>query len=190
MTELTNDLEALLVGPQRAPAGGRHLRRGPAADPRRRRLGQDPGAHPPDRLPGRHRRRQAQRDPGDHVHQQGGGGDARPRRAARRPPGARDVGDDLPRRLRADAARRGPAAGLHAPVHDLRHRRLAPADQALPGRPGDRPQALHARRRSARRSPTPRTSCATPTPTPRWSARSSSRRSPTSIAPTSASCTA
>jgi DNA helicase-2/ATP-dependent DNA helicase PcrA len=37
--------------------------------------------------------------------------------------------------------------------------------------------------------PTPRTSCATPTPTHRWSARSSSRRSPTSTAPTSASCT-
>ena len=50
---------------------------------------------------------QAERDPRDHVHQQGGRGDARPRRAARRPPRARDVGDDLPRRLRPDAARRG-----------------------------------------------------------------------------------
>ena len=46
----------------------------------------------------------------------------------------RDVGDDLPRRLRADAARRGAAARLHAPVHDLRRGRLAPAGQALPRR--------------------------------------------------------
>ena len=35
---------------------------------------------------------------------------------------AGDVGDDLPLRLRADAARRGPPARLHAPVHDLRRR--------------------------------------------------------------------
>ena len=35
-----------------------------------------------------------------------------------------DVGHDVPRRLRADAARRGAAAGLHAPVHDLRPGRL------------------------------------------------------------------
>ena len=50
------------------------------------------------------------------------------------------------RMLRAEA----PAARLHAPVHDLRPGRLAPADQALPRRARDRPQALHARPRSAR----------------------------------------
>ena len=43
----------------------------------RRRLGQDPGPDPPDRLPARHRRRPAGGDPRDHLHQQGGGGDAR-----------------------------------------------------------------------------------------------------------------
>ena len=59
---------------------------------------------------------------------------------------ARDVGDDVPRRLRADAARRGAAAGLHAPVHDLRPGRRAPAGQALPRRARRRHQALHARR--------------------------------------------
>ena len=58
-----------------------------------------------------------------------------------------DVGDDLPRRLRADPARRGAAAGLHAPVHDLRPGRLAAPGQALPRRPRRRPQALHAGRR-------------------------------------------
>ena len=46
------------------------------------------------------------------------------------------------RMLRAEAA----AAGLHAPVHDLRPGRLAPAGQALPRRARGRPQALHARR--------------------------------------------
>ena len=41
-----------------------------------------------------------------------------------------DVGHDLPRRLRAAAARRGAAPGLHAPVHDLRPGRQPPAGQA------------------------------------------------------------
>ena len=41
------------------------------------------------------------------------------------------------------------------------------------------------RRRSAARSPTPRTSCVTPRPTARWSDRSSSRPSPMSTASTS-----
>ena len=96
-----------------------------------------------------------------------------------------DVGHDLPRRLRADAARRGAAPGLHAPVHDLRPGRLAAAGQALHRRARHRPQALHARRRCTTRSPTPRTSCATPRPTASSSARSSSRPSPTSSSSTS-----
>ncbi len=130
--------------PQRPPARGGHLRRGAAADPRRRRVGQDPGADPPDRVPGRDRRGQAERDPRDHVHEQGGGGDARPRRAAGRPPGAGDVGDDVPRRVRADAACPRRQARVHAPVHDLRPGGLAAADQALSRRARDRPQAVHA----------------------------------------------
>ena len=65
------------------------------------------------------------------------------------------------RMLRAEAA----APGLHPPVHDLRPGRLAPAGQALPRRARHRPQALHARLPSTPRSPTPRTSCATPTTT-------------------------
>ena len=56
---------------------------------------------------------------------------------------ARDVGDDLPLRVRADAAGRRPPARLHAPVHDLRRRGPAPPDQALPRRARHRRQALH-----------------------------------------------
>ena len=89
---------------------------------------------------------QAGRDPRDHVHQQGRQRDARARRAAARPRHARHVADDLPRRLRADPARRGRAARLHPPVHDLRPGRRAPADQALRRRRRRRSQALHAGR--------------------------------------------
>ena len=76
-------------------------------------------------LPAAHEPGARGRDPRDHVHQQGGAGDARARRAARRPRDPRDVGDDVPLRLRADAARRRPPARLHAPVHDLRLGRLS-----------------------------------------------------------------
>ena len=97
----------------------------------------------PHRVPDLHRPGAGGRDPGDHVHEQGRQGDARARRAAARPRHARHVADDLPRRLRAHPARRGRAARLHAPVHDLRPGRRAPADQALRRRGGRRPQALH-----------------------------------------------
>ena len=130
-------------GPEPAAAGGGHARRGAAADPRRRRLGQDARAHAPDRVPAAHRPGARVGDPRDHVHQQGRAGDARARRAARRPRHARDVGDDLPRRLRPHAARRRAPARLHAPVHDLRRGRLPAADQEVPRRPGHRHQALH-----------------------------------------------
>ena len=78
--------------------------------------------------------------------------------AAGRPLGAGDVGDDLPLRLRADAARRRRAARLLARLHDLRRGRLAADGQALHGRARGRPEALPAARDPARRSPAPRTS--------------------------------
>ena len=133
-------------GPERAPARGGHPRRGPAADPRRRGQRQDARARPPDRVPALLRPGTGGRDPGDHVHEQGRQGDARPRRAAAWARHARDVADDLPCRLRTDPARRGRAPGIHAPVHDLRPGRRAPADQALHRRAVDRSQALHAGR--------------------------------------------
>ena len=68
-----------------------HDRR-PGARRRRRRLREDARAHAPHRAPARRGRRQAARDPRDHVHEQGGRGDARARRAIssarpRAPPG-------------------------------------------------------------------------------------------------------
>ena len=97
-----------------------------------------------------------------------------------------DVGDDLPQRLRADPARRGAAARLHAPVHDLRPGRQPAARQAVPRRARRSTPSASRPRRSSTRSPRPRTSCATPPPTASWSARTSSRRSPTSTSSTSA----
>ena len=65
---------------------------------------------------------------------------------AGRPLGAGDVGDDLPLRLRADAARRRRAARLLAQLHDLRRVGLAADAQALHDRARHRPEALPAAR--------------------------------------------
>ncbi len=176
-------------GSQRAPARGRHARRGAAADPRRRRQRQDPRAHAPHRLPDPHRQAQAERDPGDHVHQQGRAGDARARRAPARAAHARDVGDDLPRRLRADPARRTATRLGYTrqfTIYDQADaRRLV--KHCIDG-VGRRPQALHPRGRpqpdlrrqepAARRRRLPRAG----------RLATSSRPSPTSTSSTSASC--
>ena len=91
-----------------------------------------------------HRKGPAGRDPGHHLHQQGGQRDARAGRRPGGPPLAGHVGHDLPLGLRADPARRGRAAGLHAQVHDLRRGRLGAAGQELQRGAGRRPQALSA----------------------------------------------
>ena len=65
----------LLERAQPGPARGRRPRRRAAADRGRRRLGQDPGPHPPHRPPDPRPGRLAVRDPRHHVHQQGGGRD-------------------------------------------------------------------------------------------------------------------
>ena len=131
-------------GPQCTPARRRDPRRRPAAHPGRCRLGQDAGAHPPDRVARADRARARGRASGHHLHQQGRAGDARARRAAARALHPRHVGHDLPRGVRAAAARRGAAPGLHPPVHDLRRGRLPAPHQALHRRARHRPQALHA----------------------------------------------
>ncbi len=59
--------------------------RGPAARDRRRRLGQDARPHLPRRAPARGLRREAERDPRDHVHEQGRRRDARAPRGPARP---------------------------------------------------------------------------------------------------------
>ncbi len=114
-----------------------------------RRLGQDARAHPPDRPPGAHRAGAARRDPRDHLHEQGRAGDARAGGGAGGRPRARDVGDDLPLGLRADAARRRRAARLHARLHDLRRAGLAAAGQELHRGAGRRSQALRPARHPA-----------------------------------------
>ena len=131
--------------PQRGPARGGDDDRGAAARDRRRRLGQDAGAHLPRRLPARRARRRAERDPRDHLHQQGGRRDAQADRGDGRPAGAGDLDPDLPRRLRAHPAPRGRAARLPLELHDLRPGRPGPARAPVPGGARARPQALHRR---------------------------------------------
>ena len=94
-------------GPQRAPARGRHARRGAAADPRRRRLGKTRV------LTHRIAYLLAHRAGARRTRSSRSRSRTRPRRRCASASSccsaahARDVGDDLPRRLRADAARRG-----------------------------------------------------------------------------------
>ena len=100
-----------------------------------------------------------------------------------------DVGDDLPLGLRADPARRGAAARLHAPVHDLRPGRLAAAGQALPRRARRRPQALHAGARSSNQISDAKNQLRDADAYRADRRRAtSSRWSPTSTSSTSASC--
>ena len=66
--------------PRAAPRGRGRAR--PGLHPRGRGLGQDDDDHAPRREPGRHGRLRARRDPGGHLHGQGGDGDARARLAA------------------------------------------------------------------------------------------------------------
>ena len=182
-------LEALLEGLNEPQREAVTARRGAAADPRRRGLGQDARAHPPDRPPGRHRqarsRARSSRSPSP----------TRPRRrcasasSSSSAPRARDVGDDLPLGLRADAALRRRAARLHARLHDLRRGRLGAAGQACieeldvdPKRftpRGDQAPDLRRQEPAARRRGLPRAR----------SAPSSSRPPPTSTSSTSSGST-
>ena len=131
-----------------------------AAGARRRRLGQDARGHAPDRVL-LARQGGASTNPRHHLHQQGRGGDARARRAlvgrAARAMWVMTFHSPAP-----VCSRRAAPARLHAPVHDLRRRRPAAADQVVPRRARHRRQALHAARDVGARSPTPRTSCAPP----------------------------
>ena len=116
--------------PRAGPRG--HDDRGAAADPRRRRLGQDARPGPPDRLSRRGQRRRAVADPRGHVHQprrrrsSASGSSASSARGPRRP------GGHVPRAVRPRPApgRRGDRH--RPPVRHLRHRRPAGADEADP----------------------------------------------------------
>ena len=110
--------------------------RGPAADPRGRRVGQDPRHRPPDRVPHRRQGRPAAADPRGHVHQprrrRAPRADHRPRRRARQ--GRR--GGHVPRAVRARAPPRRRGDRARPAVRHLRHGRPAAADEADPGRGG------------------------------------------------------
>ena len=130
---------------QRAPARGRRPRGRAAARRRRRRLGQDPGADPPDRLADLRAQRPPRLDPGDHLHQQGRRRDARAGRGAGRPPGPDHVG--LARSTPpacGSCARRSTRFGYKSTLLDLRRRRLQAADDAGLPRPRPRREALPA----------------------------------------------
>ena len=91
----------------------RHDHRGPAAHPRRRRVGQDPGPRPPDRLPRRRQGRRPVADPRGHLHEprrrRAPRADHQPRRRGR----ARRPGRHVPLALRAACcARDGEAIGI------------------------------------------------------------------------------
>ena len=129
---------------QSAAARCRRARGQPAAHRGGRGLGQDPRAHPPDRLPAGRAGRGAVRDPGHHLHQQGGWGDGGPGGRPGRPASQVHVGHDLPLRLRAHPAPGGEALRLSLVVLHLRPGRLAAADGAYLPRARARPQAVPA----------------------------------------------
>ena len=108
---------------------------------------------------------------------------------AGRPLGAGDVGDDLPLRLRADAARRRRAARLLAQLHDLRRGRLAADAEALPDASSGSTRSATRRGRSRledlrRQEPADRRR----RPTRRRRAASSRRSSPRSTRSTRSGC--
>ncbi len=89
---------------------------------------------------------EAERDPRDHVHEQGGGGDARAPRADARTDGARHLDPHVPRGLRPDAPPRSGAARLSLDVHDLRRPGSGPPREGVPRGARQGPQALLATR--------------------------------------------
>ena len=132
--------------PQSCAAGGGAPRRRTA--PRRGGggVGQDARPHAPRRAPDPRARREAERDPRDHVHEQGRRGDARAARADARPHRAGDLDPHVPRRLRPHPAARGRAARLPLVVHDLRPGGPGPGRQGVPRGAREGSEALHAAR--------------------------------------------
>ena len=139
--------------------------------------------------------------PRRHLHEQGGGRDARAARRAARRRGERAVGPDLPRLRRALPPPRGGAGRALAVLPHLRRRRPAPAREGDPRRAGRRRRRdAHRARRRSRASTGGRGSRSRPgevaprrATTSRGSSRARStsatrRRSPAPARPTSATC--
>ena len=113
-----------------AAARGRDRRRGAGADLGGARLRQDARHRPPHRLSGRCRRRRAVAHPRRHVHEQGGEGDARPRRRASGRRRERRRARHVPLTLRALPAHRWAPYRPRPVVQYLRCRRPDGGDQA------------------------------------------------------------
>ena len=164
-----------------------------ARRPRPGRVGQDPGAHPPHRLPGGHRRRRPPARAGPHLHPQGGRrarptGSAASACAATPPPAPSTPWPG------ARCAPAGPTRAAPRPtLLDRKGRVLARAGSAGPGQG----RALAWPATSPPRSSGPRPAWSRPTTTPRRSraAGAASRRSspswwPRATAPTSSTSSA
>ena len=125
--------------PRRAEPGttpGRRAALRSPAGPRRRRVGQDPGPHPPHRPPRRRGRGGSLAHPRRHLHQQGRRRDARARRGPRgRGVRGKAVGRHLPLDLRAPPALRGVRLRPPRRLHDLRRRGLPRPDAPRPRQP-------------------------------------------------------
>ena len=140
-------------------ARGRGARPRPAARARRRRLGQDPGAHHPHRQPDRAARRAGRPDPRGDVHQQG-------RRARCSSASPSCSGATRPASGSAPSTRFGPAppargraARLHARSSPSTTRTTASRWSAASWSSGVIPPRRSRRARCSRSSPTPRTAC-------------------------------
>ena len=161
--------------PRRRRSAGGDLTAQPAGIAGAGRVGQDAGADPPDRLPGRHRERRAPPRPRPHLHPQGG------RRARDR---LRRLGLRGGRHRRHLPRRRlGPAAARCGPTAGARPRACSTARARLLGRrPAGADRGAVGRRAWPPRSSGPRPGWSVPTATPRRAA-AARRRTPTARRP-------
>ena len=119
---------------------GRRDHRRPFAYHRRSRQRQNPGHHPPHRLPGPGLPGQPPPDHGGHLHQQGRPGNAEPNGPPGRSPQREPDRGHIPFLLRQDAAHGWRLPGTAHQLHYLRRRRPAFHHQASHGAGGAGPQ--------------------------------------------------
>ena len=152
------------ISPTSIPRSGRPCSRpkgrcssSPARAPARRACLTHRGRAPDQRV-----RRQAERDPRDHVHEQGRGEMRERLEDLLGGDRARDLDPHLPRRLRPDPPPRGAAARLPIELHDLRPGRPDPARRRRASRSSSATRSASSRAASTRRSRPRRTSLVGP----------------------------